>query len=83
MSKILIVCAFLLQVLTSSVKADPIVVTSGSLTVTGFAGAPHFSPVRRRRSLISALNTPNAFPNFSPVRRRRPLISALYAEGVR
>ena len=44
MSKTLVVlCAFLLLTLTSSVKADPIVVTSGSLSVTGISGGPHFS----------------------------------------
>ena len=44
MSKILIVlCAFLMLTLTPSVKADPIVVTSGSLSVTGISGGPHYS----------------------------------------
>lgn len=44
MSKILIVlCAFLMLTLTPSVKADPIVVTSGSLSVTGISGGPDFS----------------------------------------
>ena len=44
MSKLLIVlCAFLMLTLTPSVKADPIVVTSGSLSVTGISGGPHYS----------------------------------------
>jgi hypothetical protein len=44
MSKLLIVlCAFVVLTLTPSVKADPIVVTSGSLSVTGISGGPHFS----------------------------------------
>ena len=44
MSRILIVlCALLMLILTPSVKADPIVVTSGSLSVTGITGGPHFS----------------------------------------
>jgi hypothetical protein len=44
MSKILIVlCAFLMLTLTPSVKADPIVVTSGSLSVTGIFGGPRYS----------------------------------------
>jgi hypothetical protein len=43
MSKTLIVLgAFLTLTLASSVKADPIVITSGSLSVTGFGG-PHFN----------------------------------------
>ena len=44
MSKILIVlCAFLMLTLTPSVKADPLVVTSGSLSVTGLSGGPRYS----------------------------------------
>lgn len=44
MSKTLIaLCAFLMLTLTPSVKADPIVVTSGSLSVTGISGGPHYS----------------------------------------
>ena len=44
MSKILVVlCAFLMLTLTPSVKAEPIVVTSGFLSVTGITGGPHFS----------------------------------------
>jgi len=43
MSKILIVLsAVLMLTLAPSVKADPIVVTSGSLSVTGITGGPHF-----------------------------------------
>ena len=44
MSRILIVlCAFLMLTLAPSVKADPIVVTGGSLSVTGISGGPHFN----------------------------------------
>lgn len=44
MSKILVVLsAFLLLALTPSVKADPLVVTSGSLTVQGILGTPTYS----------------------------------------
>ena len=44
MSRILIVlCAFLMLTLAPSVKADPIVVTGGSLSVTGITGGPHFN----------------------------------------
>ncbi len=43
MSRILIVlCAFLMLTLAPSVKADPIVITGGSLSVTGIFGGPHF-----------------------------------------
>jgi|SRR5688572_19360066 len=44
MSKILIVlCAFLMLTLTPSVKADPLVVTSGSLSITGTFDGPSYS----------------------------------------
>src|SRR3982750_2157403 len=44
MSKILIgLCALTLLVITPSVKADPLVVISGSLSVTGIAGGPHYT----------------------------------------
>jgi hypothetical protein len=44
MSKILIVlCAFLMLTLTPSVKADPLVVTSGSLSITGIFDGPSYS----------------------------------------
>lgn len=44
MSKVLIsLCAFLLLVITPSVKADPLAVSSGSLTVPGFLRAPQYS----------------------------------------
>jgi hypothetical protein len=44
MSKTLIaVCAFFLLAVAPAVKADPIVVTSGSLTVPGFLRAPQYS----------------------------------------
>ena len=39
---VIVLCAFLLLTLTPSVKADPIVITSGSLSVTGISGGPHF-----------------------------------------
>lgn len=43
MPRVLVLCAFLMVTLAPSVKADPIVVTSGSLSVTGINGGPHFS----------------------------------------
>ena len=44
MSKIFIVlCAFLMLTLAPSVKADPLVVTSGSLSVTGIFDGPSYS----------------------------------------
>lgn len=44
MSKgLIILCAFLMLVIAPSVNADPIVVTSGSLTVPGLLRAPQYS----------------------------------------
>ena len=44
MSKVLIgLCALLMLMITPSVKADPLVVTSGSLTVPGLLRAPQYS----------------------------------------
>lgn len=44
MSKVLIgLCAFLMLAFTPSVKADPLVVTSGSLTVPGHLRAPQYT----------------------------------------
>ena len=39
---VVVLCAFLLLTLTPSVKADPIVITGGSLSVTGISGGPHY-----------------------------------------
>lgn len=40
---VVVLCAFLLLALTPTVKADPIVITGGSLSVTGISGGPHFT----------------------------------------
>ena len=40
---VFVLCAFLLLTLTPSVKADTIVITSGSLSVTGITGGPSYS----------------------------------------
>jgi PEP-CTERM motif-containing protein len=40
---VIVVCAFLMLILTPSVKADTIVITSGSLSVTGISGGPHYN----------------------------------------
>jgi len=67
MSKMIIgLCAFVLLVLTPSVQADPIVITSGSLTVTGLSGSPKYSISGNNFSVTSiggdSGNTPNCFP---------------------
>ena len=67
MSKILIgLCTFVLLVITPSVKADPIVITSGSLTVTGPFGIPSYSISGQNFSVTATGrdqgNTPSCFP---------------------
>jgi hypothetical protein len=53
-------------VITPSVKADPIVITSGSLTVTGLSGSPTYSISGANFSVTSvggdSGNTPNCLP---------------------
>jgi hypothetical protein len=67
MSKLVIgLCAFVLLVITPSVQADPIVITSGSLTVTGPSGSPTYSISGNNFSVTSvggdSGNTPNCLP---------------------
>src|SRR5215208_5643072 len=67
MSKIIVgLCAFVMLVITPSVRADPIVITSGSLTVTGISGSPTYSISGANFSVTSVGgdpgNTPNCFP---------------------
>ena len=71
MSKVLIVlCAFLMLTLTPSVKADPIVVTSGSLTITGIFDGPSYSLSGENFSVIGggepgSSDPPKCFPCVS------------------
>ncbi|HEY0728388.1 MAG TPA: PEP-CTERM sorting domain-containing protein [Pyrinomonadaceae bacterium] len=67
MSKVLIsLCAFLMLVIAPSVKADPIAVTSGSLTVPGFLRAPQYSFAGQNFSVTGHGSefgsSPNCFP---------------------
>ncbi|HKV33643.1 MAG TPA: PEP-CTERM sorting domain-containing protein [Pyrinomonadaceae bacterium] len=67
MSKLLIVLsALFLLALTPSVKADPLVVTSGSLTVQGQLHTPNYSFAGQNFSLIGTGhdfgNSPSCFP---------------------
>lgn len=67
MSKILITfCAFLLLAVTPSVKADPIEVTSGSLTVPGLLRAPQYSFAGQNFSVTGHGSDPGAAPSCSP-----------------
>lgn len=67
MSKVLIsLCAFLMLVIAPSVKADPIVVTAGSLTVPGQLRAPQYSFAGQNFSVTGHGsefgNAPSCFP---------------------
>lgn len=67
MSKVLVsLCAFLMLVIAPSVKADPLVVSSGSLTVPGHLRAPQYSFTGQNFSVTGHGsefgNSPNCFP---------------------
>ena len=67
MSRILIaLSALLLLTLTPSVKADPIVITSGSLTVPGIFRAPQYSFSGQNFSVTGGGGDPGASPNCAP-----------------
>src|SRR5687768_4116151 len=67
MSKILIgLCIFVMLVITPSVKADPVVITGGSLTVIGTFGTATYT-ITGQNFLVSASggdqgNTPGCLP---------------------
>jgi hypothetical protein len=63
MSKILLVlCAFLMLTLAPSVKADPLVVTSGSLSIEGIFDGPSFSVSGENFSIIGGGEPGSAQP---------------------
>jgi hypothetical protein len=67
MSKILIgLCIFVMLVVTPSVKADPVVITGGSLTVVGIIGRPSYTIVGQNFLVTAANgdegNTPSCIP---------------------
>ncbi|HEX5890690.1 MAG TPA: PEP-CTERM sorting domain-containing protein [Pyrinomonadaceae bacterium] len=67
MSKVLIgLCALLMLMITPSVKADPLVVTSGSLTVPGLLRAPQYSLGGQNFSVTGHGSEFGASPNCFP-----------------
>ena len=67
MSKIVIgLCALVMLVFTPSVKADPIVITGGSLTVVGIFGSPFYSISGENFSATSIRGNPVNTPNCAP-----------------
>lgn len=67
MSKIVIgLCAFLTLVITPSVHADPIVITSGSLTVVGIIGSHSYSFAGENFSVTSTGGDEGNTPSCGP-----------------
>lgn len=67
MSKFLLVlCALFLLTFTPSVKADPLVVTSGSLTVPGILRAPQYSFGGQNFSISGHGSEPGSAPSCFP-----------------
>jgi hypothetical protein len=57
---VIVLCAFLLLTLTPSVKADPLVITGGSLSITGIFDGPSYS-VSGQNFSISGSGEPGSF----------------------
>lgn len=69
MSKVLIIlCAFLMLAIAPSVKADPLVVTSGSLTVPGQLRAPQYTFTGQNFTVNGHGSEFGAAPNCFPCR---------------
>src|SRR5215212_9236129 len=67
MSKFTIgLCAFAMLAITPSVYADPVVITSGSLTVIGFLGTPTYSLTGQNFSVTSFGGDPGNTPHCGP-----------------
>jgi len=88
MSRLIIgLCAFVMLAIPSSVQADPIVITSGSLTVVGIAGSPSYSLTGLNFSVTASGgdtgNTPNCLPCLSgtPVSLSSFLVGTSLGQG--
>jgi hypothetical protein len=88
MSRMIIgLCAFVLLAIPSSVQADPIVITSGSLSVVGLSGSPSYSLTGLNFSVTASGgdtgNTPNCFPCLSgtPVSLNSFLVGTSLGQG--
>lgn len=67
MSKIVIgLCTFVMLGITPSVHADPIVITSGSLTVVGIFGSASYSLTGQNFSVTATGGDPGNTPNCLP-----------------
>lgn len=82
MSKIVIgLCAFVMLVFTPSVKADPIVITGGSLTIVGIFGGPTYSISGQNFSATSIGGDPGNSPNCLPCPSGTPINISTFLIG--
>jgi len=83
MSKILIaVCAFLMLAVAPAVKADPLVVTGGALTVPGFLRAPVYSFTAQNFSVTGAGSEFGSAPSCFPCTSGNSInLSSLFVGG--
>ena len=83
MSKVLIsLCAFLMLVIAPSVKADPIAVTSGSLTVPGLLRAPQYTFAGQNFSVTGHGSEFGSSPNCFPCKSGDMLgVNSLFVGG--
>ena len=82
MSKIVIgLCAFVMLVFTPSVKADPIVITGGSLTIVGIFGGPAYSISGQNFSATSIGGDPGNSPNCLPCVAGTPINISTFLVG--
>jgi hypothetical protein len=82
MSKIVIsLCAFMMLVVTPSVHADPVVITSGSLTVNGIFGRPFYSITGQNFSVTASGGDPGNTPNCLPCPSGTPISIGSFLVG--
>jgi hypothetical protein len=88
MKKLIIgLCTFVMLVITPAVHADPITITSGSLTVIGIVGSPTYTLTGENFSVTSTGgdegNTPNCAPclSGSPTRVSSFLVGSSLGQG--
>jgi hypothetical protein len=82
MSKILIgLCVFVMLVITPSVKADPIVVTGGSLTVVGTSGFPNYTLTGQNFSVTAEGRDPGNTPGCIPCPSGTPISLSSFLAG--
>lgn len=82
MSKLIIgLCAFVMLAIPSSAQADPIVITSGSLTVVGISGRPSYSITGLNFSVTASGGDTGNTPNCSPCLSGTPVSLSSFLVG--